>query len=361
MPAIQRSDRADSWWVDFRFRGVRMRKRSPVQTRRGAEDFERVLRVELLRREGLHGTPFARPDTAFAAFAEKWCNDYVTISSRPSTRKRITENFIRYLLPAFGSLTLEQVTDERVTMFTKTLRARGLSPKTVNNTLSILRCMLRTAQRWGYLTRMPAVQALRVPEPSYVYLSADESDLLVRAAPVGYWRTFILFLLHTGCRFGEAAALRWEDVALDDPRPRIRIRRSAWEGQAGPTKNGRTRSLPITPQLHATLRTFPHDHPYVFALLDGSLPTSYGAVRYLKQICERAGVRRISWHALRHTFATELSTRNVPIRAIQDLLGHSSVAITCRYTHVDPRSLDAAVAVLPVLGMDASDHLPGCL
>ena len=187
---------------------------------------------------------------------------------------------------------------------------------------------------------------LSVPTPSYRFLSTEEARKLVGAAE-GYWRALIVFLLHTGCRFGEAAGLRWDDLELEAPLARVRVQRAAWQGIVGPTKNGRTREIPLTPDALEALPSLPRSGDFVFALRDGTLPTPAEACAYLHRICDRASIKRISWHVLRHMFATELSSQNVPIRVIQELLGHASIMMTARYAHVADQSLQDATGRLP--------------
>ena len=58
--------------------------------------------------------------------------------------------------------------------------------------------------------------------------------------------------------------------------------------------------------------------------------------RHLHRICRKAGLRKIGWHVLRHTFASHLAMRGVPLRGIQELLGHASITMTMKYAHLSP-------------------------
>ena len=347
MSAIRRRERAGEWYVDFRYCGRRFRKKSPVQTRIGTEAFERVLRKRLLEMEERGVAPFRMNDVIFVNFADRWMKDYVLVKNRPSVVDSKLGILRRYLVPAFGNLPLHGITPERIDRLAASMKASRKSPKTINNALSVLRTCLGSAVRWNLLANVPSMNTLPVPEIGYRYLSSDEAQRLVEAARPGFWRAFIVFLLHTGCRFGEAAAVRWDDLELEGASPRVRIERSAYKGCVGPTKNGKCRDIPLTPDAIRELSALPSENTYVFVLPGGQLPRSSSSSKHLKKICERAGVKRVSWHVMRHSFATELSARRVPLRVIQELLGHSSIAMTCRYAHVADRTMKEAVAELP--------------
>ena len=79
---------------------------------------------------------------------------------------------------------------------------------------------------------------------------------------------------------------------------------------------------------------------------DGSLLTSESCKWPLWRACKRAGLRRIGWHVLRHTFASHLVMRGAPLKAVQELLGHSTMEMTMRYSHLSPDVRRDAVALL---------------
>ncbi|MSP59835.1 MAG: hypothetical protein EXR72_05745, partial [Myxococcales bacterium] len=70
---------------------------------------------------------------------------------------------------------------------------------------------------------------------------------------------------------------------------------------------------------------------------DGGKMLKKGYCRWpMWRACKRAGLRRIGWHVLRHTFASHLAMRGVPLKAVQDLLGHATIEMTMRYAHLAP-------------------------
>ena len=79
-----------------------------------------------------------------------------------------------------------------------------------------------------------------------------------------------------------------------------------------------------------------------------------GACKWpLWSACKKAGLRRIGWHALRHTFASHLVMRRAPLKAVQELLGHSTIEMTMRYSHLSP---DVRKDAVRLLDADPSDN-----
>lgn len=338
MAAIRRADRRDEWWVDFRYRRKRIRKRSPIQTKRGAEQFERQLRQEFVNDE-VHGKDPFVDSPNFGEFAERWVREYVSVYNRPSGQREKHWCLTWHLLPAFSRCRLDEVSVPQIDSFTQKLVERRLAPKTVNNILTVLRCLLRTAQEWGLLREVPRIRQLRVPEQPIRYLASDEIRRLITAAPTRFWATFIMFLAYTGLRFGEAAALEWEDVVFDEAFPRIVVKQAAARGIISQTKTGRIRVVPVTPSLAQALRKFPRTEHLVFPKQASGVMKPGSTVKVLYRACDRAGVKRIGWHGLRHSYATMLCERGVPLRDVQELLGHSTIVMTSRYAHARPENL----------------------
>lgn len=84
----------------------------------------------------------------------------------------------------------------------------------------------------------------------------------------------------------------------------------------------------------------------VFCNPDGDFWKKNECKHPLWRACRRAKLRRIGWHVLRHSFASHLVMRGVPLKAVQELLGHSTIEMTMRYSHLSPDVTRSAVLTL---------------
>ena len=330
------------WWADFRYEGKRIRKKSPVNNKRGAEEYERVLRTRLVNGEGLDGrdsTPIYR------SFAGEWLDTYVLANNKPSEVAGKRSILNRHLLPFFGNKTLLQIGMREIERFKARKLASGLSPKRVNNLLTVLRCSLSVASEWGLIEVVPRVKWLRVPPQEFDFFTAEEAARLLAAAPASDY-AMLLTALRTGMRRGELRGLRWDDVDL--VAKRIRVKRSILDdGHETTPKNHRVRDIPISSELLAALKRHRHlKGDLVFCNGDGSVLTRFQMRSVVPRACRLAGLRRVQWHVLRHSFASQLVMAGKPLKAVQELMGHSTIQMTMRYAHLAESTLIDAVESL---------------
>lgn len=337
----------NTWWIDFRFNGRRYRKRSPENTRAGAQAFETVLRQKVARGESIEperSETILEENKRFADYIGEWLKVYAKPNNKPSTL-RAKENIIRtHLLPFFGEMALREVTNIQVERFKALKNSEGAAPKTVNNFLSVLRTCLSSANEWGYINSLPRFTWLKVPPQKFDFLSEDEANHFLRQSHGSSWYLMILCALRTGMRLGELCGLDWEDVDL--VKGLITVRRSLVEGVMGSPKNNRIRHIPISKDLLTEFQQHRLNTGLVFKRSNGEMMNVIYAWRGLQEACLQANIRSFGWHTLRHTFASHLVMKGVPIRAVQALMGHSTIQMTERYSHLAPSSLHDAIATL---------------
>jgi integrase len=159
-----------------------------------------------------------------------------------------------------------------------------------------------------------------------------------------------MFALHTGARAGEQLAIEWGDV--DFASRKVIFRRARSRKLTGPTKSGRERKVPLTNALEKALKAIRHlKGSLIFSKPDGSHLSIWQLHERLWSASRRAGLRQIKWHALRHSFASQLVAAAVPLRQVQEWMGHSTITMTMRYAHLAP---DAHASLIEVLDRAAA-------
>ncbi len=260
---------------------------------------------------------------------------------KPSTMVDYRHTVTRVLVPVFGPLLLEDITPPAIEAWRASLTT---SARTRNKQLTILNGIFRRAQKRFGLQRNPVLEIERMREPRQVNLdvfSPEEVMALVRAAETEQDAAIYLTAAFTGLRRGELIALRWRDV--DFPGCVIRVRASYAAGALTTPKSGKLRSVPMAPQVASSLArlsagatddslVFPGDHG---GYLDGS-----ALRRRYKLALDRAGLRSLRFHDLRHTFGTRAIAK-ADILRVKEWMGHADVATTMRYLHYVPRPEDA--------------------
>jgi len=344
------------WMIDKFHRGTRYRLRSPGTTRLEAEAFA----ARICRELALHGTldhldEIRKPEKpsvpTLATFAESWMRDYAVENKR--SERRAKEAILRVALrPAFGAWPLNEITAQRVQQFKREQLEKKLSAKTINNRLTVLRRLLRSALEWGVIETVPLITPLKVTAPPFRYLSVDEVRRLANAASTPLIRAMVVCAAHTGLRLGELCGLSWDDI--DFARRQLCVRRNFVDGELETPKTRRMRYVPLTPDVVRELSALPRIGEAVF-LFRGHRVIDVTAEKWLHRAADTAGIQHLGWHVLRHTFASELVSRGVPLAVVRDLLGHTTIRMTEKYAHLAPGPGHRAVGLLSLYA-DADVH-----
>ena len=231
--------------------------------------------------------------------------------------------------------------------FLSTVNAKGQSRGTAARKLAAIRTFLRYLRREeaisgdpGSLVRTPK-REVRIP----VHLSEEEMTRLLDAPdsddPLGRRDKAIVELFYaSGLRLSELAGLDLDDVNLSRKMARVL------------GKGGKERLVPFNGTTAAALRAYLRDrdkllgdarpdHDALFVNYRGGRLTVRSIDRLVRRYATASTRPEVSPHALRHSFATHLLQRGADLRAIQELLGHSRLSTTQRYTHLDAAQLRA--------------------
>lgn len=334
-----------SWWVDFQFENRRYRRRSPDNSRQGALDYEAVLRQRLARGEAT-GRNLIRSGVTFEQFAWKWFETYVKPNNKHSEQLSKKYALTSSLIPFFGRMPIQQIKAYDIERYKAQQSEKGLKNKTIMNRLTILNKCLVTAYDWLELEGLPPkIKWLRWTIPEIDYLSPDECELLLSHAD-GVMFEMVFMALRTGMRQGELRGLQWASVDWLARNVTVRHSRDDHQRTLVPPKNGRIRHIPLDADLYEVLFRRKKETGYVFLAPDGQPFTNDRLHDAMRRLCRQATFRKIGWHTLRHTFASHLAMRGVPLPAIKELMGHAAISTTMRYAHVAPSTLRDAIETL---------------
>lgn len=344
-----------SWWVDFTVNSTRYRKRSPENTKAGAQAYEATLRQKLARGELIDIGALRPEDLIFAEFAPKWFEDYVRPNNKYSEQLMKKYILSSSLLPFFGRKPIGEIRAHDIERYKAQQVLQGYTNKTITNRLTVLNKCLVTAYEWLELEGAPP--KIKWPKwtlPEIDYLSPEECDLLLSDTS-GVMHELVLTALRTGMRQGELRGLQWSSIDWFTRMLAVRHSQDDYRKILVAPKNNRTRHIPLDIDVYTMLYRRKEDTGYVFRGSEGRPFTKYRMSYAMRALCRKVGFRKLGWHTLRHTFASHLAMRGVPLPAIKELMGHSTITTTMRYAHVAPSTLRAAIEMLNPKTMIATD------
>ncbi len=352
--------RNNAWWVFVTYHGRRKAKK--VGTREAAEKVKRQIEARLAL--GDFGFLDERKEPTFAQYAEQWLKQHAEISCKPSTVARYRDILRLYLLPTFGTARLGQITRTMVKMFLSKMATGGrLSRSSLRLMLCTLGGIFSHAIDDELVANNPAAKLGKFtktgkPNRQATALTRPEANRLLQAAKEYCPQHYALFLtaLRSGLRRGELVALRWGDIQFGDGEAdsnrHILVQHNYVQGRFTSPKGKRNRRVDLSKQLRRELLTS-RDTRLFAAFQAGQtsitedlvFPSEAGAVldpgnlvrRHFLPCVEKAGLRRIRFHDLRHSFGSLLIRDGAPLPYVKEQMGHSSIQITVDvYGHLIP-------------------------
>ena len=311
------------------------------------------------------GAPPKDATVTVASWLAHWRATTLRASDRKDTTKELYAGLSRtHLEPdPFGSTRLDRLRPSSIEALVVDLQEKGRSDSTIRSVYTVLRQALDVAVRDGLLASNPATKVKRpsVTVKEATFLDLPDVGKLLEAAEDSRYSPALRLIASTGLRAGEAVGLRWSDVDLDEGVLRVRNTVSRLKGRLELTepKTARSRrSVPLSAAAVAMLRKHRaslaadrlaagdqwRDEDLVF-------PTEFGTPvdpRNLRRVVEvaarKAGLDGVGVHTLRHSAAVAWLEAGVHIRAVADLLGHSSISITGDiYGHTSDATARSAV------------------
>ena len=249
--------------------------------------------------------------------------------------------YLKWWLNELGDIPTEAVKFQNIQKGLVELR-KSRKPATSNRYFAALRSTFNLGLKNGRIERSPCVGIKAVSENngSVRWLNTEEEEKLLAVLPLEY-QLAVTVAIHTGLRQREQMSLKWSDINYTSNQITLRA-----------TKAGKVKYVPmnkIAVDAFRSLRSMPLDiSQEVFYKINSSTPS--GQYHKLHRMWERswreAGIEKIRWHDLRHTFASRMVMAGVNILTVQKLLRHADVKMTMLYAHLAPAYLQEGVNAL---------------
>ena len=229
---------------------------------------------------------------------------------------------------------LEDITPDLVLEAIEEWEDQGSSGSTVNRKISHLSMMLKTAHEQGWIKGMPKLPRRAEGKHRIRWLDETEEMKVLNACQhlgLSELRDMIVVAIDTGFRKGELMQIQ--------PRDLVQGTLCLHDGE---TKSGKARSVPVTARV-AEILSRRSGNRYYFSLTTAQLRSQWAVV---KDYVGLTNDSQFVFHMLRHTCASRLVQRGVPLAVVQQWMGHANVATTLRYAHLSPESLSIAKIAL---------------
>ena len=341
--------RGRTWWADVTVGGTRYRESLKTTDHREARSLEKELVVKIQEGKVAAPTGKAYARLQFGAAADQYLKE---------REKRLAERTIQFekerLVPLkkyFGEMPLGRITAEIIACYQQARVDDGVSGRTINMEISVLRRMLKKAKRWAFM----AEDVTKYPERSNVgrALAAEEKRRLFETAATNpRWMVAYcaaILAASTTCRGIELKHLMWRDVNLNTGL--LRVERSKNE-------SGR-RTIPLNDDALEALRRLREraelvgsDQPdhYVFPACENNHidPTRHQKswTSAWRSLTEAAGLKGFRFHDLRHTAITELAEAGTSDATLKAIAGHITQEMMEHYSHVRMQAKREAVKKL---------------
>lgn len=375
---VYKDENESYWWVRFRVdrEGGRSRVSKKLGPARGPhklnEKQARNRALEVIQAAGVNRPEHLERAQHPERFVQRTFLEQVEwlrankprwTESKPGSVSSVDSILRKHVLPHFGDMQMDEVSESAVQQFAATLRRtvfagparKGvpgrpyrLSYKTVKNIVDVVKRVVgKPAQTWE-------LDLGRASKPVQRYFTNEEVRRMIEAAEDPL-RTLLALLAGAGLRVGEALGLYIEDVDLG--RQVITIRRTIWNGvEQAPKTDAGVREVPIDETLAEMVRQFIGDRKtgYVFVSARGT-PLDQGNLRRrgLGPLLKRLGIKTGGFHALRHHRVTALRRGSIPEELIRRWIGHSALSgtLTDRYSHTH-EEVDYVKELVARVGLD---------
>ncbi len=298
---------------------------------------------------------------------DAWFENVAKIKVRPSSHQTYRGYIDNHIKPNIGNIPLEKLTTmELQKLYRKLLTSgrverieaekqpKGLSAKTVRNINQVISSAMDLAVAQKIILENPtnACSLPRVEHKEMQTISAEQLQVFLEEAKRSGVYEMYYIELSTGLRRGELLGLKWEDIDMRQGIIRVRRQISRIDGKIveAPLKTKNSyRAVTISPQAIEVLKEQKEktNDEYVFPSPNGGPISPDSVNNMLHRVLDRAGIPKVRFHDLRHTFATLALQNGVDIKTVSGMLGHFSAGFTLdTYAHVTTTAQKEAAATM---------------
>lgn len=329
--------RGKVWYSKIRINGVEVRRPLSKDKSIAEEKLGELIKQRNAARHG-HAPVNARWETF---------RDELLAASRVNKKKQTwqaEERAFRELEAVTPIQRINQITPRYLEEIVKpSWIARKRGKYVINRDLRSIRSAMKKAEAYGYVPRQDWTtnKYLKVPKGRLHFWRVDEL-LKLRKFCNGVWRTVLYLGSRAGLRPGEIRALPWSEVDFDRNRIHI-VANDEWE-----PKDHERRYIPMAEDLREYLLSIKNGHPYVFQDKFEDRPSLGSMQAYFPRLVRKAGLRG-SLYTLRHSFGAHCASAGVPLRRLQNWMGHAKITTTEIYAHLIPGAGEEVINQMPQL------------
>jgi integrase len=341
------SESHKSWVAEIYIDGKKKRKYSKRQS---------VVREWLLTQRNAvkTGVFIADEKVSVSKFLRRYLEDIAAPTLKPKTIDSYTYLIEKHIIPHLGDLRLIQVRPDHLQTFYNLKLSEGLSKRTVQYCHAVLRRAFNQAVNWELLIRNPT-DAVSPPQPQKqapVTLSVDQIKKFLESVKDHSYYHIYLLAVGCGLREGEILALEGRDIRL--PEGAISVRQTlimiGGKLELGVPKSEKSRRVVMMPDfVIEELKKIDIPEGLIFTTRTGRPISPRNLLRHFHASLAKAGIPRVKFHSLRHSFATIHLLSGTNPKVVQEALGHSTISLT----------LDTYSHVIPTLQKEAAKKLDG--
>jgi integrase len=326
-------------------------------------------KLKAAQRDLERGVDLGADSETVAAFLQRWLDDSVRLTRADRTYASYAEIVRVHIVPTLGRKQLAKLTPADVTALLRAKQGAGLSPRTVQYIRAVLVTALNRAEKWGMVSRNVAslADAPKVPRTEVRPMTPEQARIFLHAIVGDRLEALYRVALSLGLRQGEALALAWSDLDLENSSLRVRHTLQRLGGQhtlKEPKTERSKRTLALPTSVVIALRAHKarqneerlalgelwHDSGLVFTNPTGGPLDAGYVLRQFKKHLKAADLPEYRFHDLRHSAASFLIVQRVDAAVIRDILGHAQMSTTFDiYGHIFPPSYQEAATLMDEL------------